>query len=352
MPIPNFTDDERRAFMEVVLQLEPGDLEFITVLEFGEPLKTYSSSVNKMPVIVLEFTTWIAEDVTKLCKFLDYICKNKQNLPQCGKLQAHKQRLTALASKAAVAPPDALIIDSQVMVNRNRLRYLLRRLTEGAIIPVISVIGPPSSGRSHSWHLIRHVAENHNIDPLLVDLISWVPEDRTLANMFGFIVDRLGLVDIEEPTTTGAQDETVGLRYAVKLAEAMDRQSDGKTHWIVFDSIDRSMSYELAVFIRCLCQLRNEAAFRECTIFTLGESSQIDLSEGLIQNEDIAPFLQQELSEAFYYVNEFGVKPLPNDQLDERCKAVWDQVNHLPNEEVARHISRVLTELRQEVEAL
>ena len=354
MTAATLSNDERKALMTLLSQLDQGGLSALTYLAIGVDASSYGSINDSMPVLVVGFMKWIVARPADLQTVIDHIGQAYPGRPEIPTLEALKLRLERFAKRAPADPTEALLIDTAVMVNRRKLRATLRELLGGITLPVVTVSGPTQSGRTHSWHLIRHVANEHGVEARRVDLNSWVVEQRTLDRLVDRLVEDFALKGFIRPTSAGVQPETLGLRYATEIGDCFGRLAPAPPRWLVFDSIDRPMAPEIAAFVRALCELRlNAASFANCTLFLLGADPQLSLSDGfqMATNEPLGPFLPTEVEDAAKGVNALGDTPLDDATLAER---IGEMHEVLATEAAAccqQKIAQRLAALRQEVHA-
>jgi hypothetical protein len=238
------------------------------------------------------------------------------------------------------------------MANRSQLRDMLGQLVLGYARPLIRVAGPPGSGRSQSWHLIRHVAKEHGVLAKRLDLDGWVVEQRTLCELASSLVTKCGLPGLELPTTEGATPETLGQRFASRVSECLEQRPPGVSLWLVFDSLDRNLAPEIGAFIRRLVELALQGTFDDCTVFLLGPSGDVDApASAAVLSENLGPFLESEIEEAARIINDAGASSLDEASLLQRVSEMKLDLNRVSSTQQARMLSERLTELRYAVEA-
>ncbi|MBF0307252.1 MAG: hypothetical protein HQL41_16560 [Alphaproteobacteria bacterium] len=126
----------------------------------GRRIADFSSPLNAMPRITLEFVNWLGQNPEHLVPILQAAVSKFPNHEEKPRLQQAAQRIAAVLARQQVAGPpwQASLIEGVPMVNRAQLREVLKDLHAGETHKVIMVDGPSGSGRSHSWHLINYVA--------------------------------------------------------------------------------------------------------------------------------------------------------------------------------------------------
>ena len=357
MALPNFTYDERKAFLAALAGLTPAKIEQITLVELGEPIGSYGTIHDEMPVLSIRLIQWIAPHTDKLILFLDAFIGQYLALDQIPVMKAHCARLKQIAPPTITHPCDAVLIDTAVMVNRAPLRTTLRNITGGFTRPVIVINGPEKSGRSLSWNLIDHVATANGIAASLFKLDAPPIGGRTLDWLFGRIADKLGIAaTVTRPAKEGVQVETIGKAYANAIVDAFPEVPDGEQRWLIFDSIDKDdIDNAIPPFIRQLCERRLELPTGEpkrCTIFLLGESAKFAAPErGLIARESLTAFFPGEIGEAAHYINGIGSAPLADAALAARVATIVAELQGCPPLECGALLSARLTELRMDVGA-
>lgn len=346
--------EERVALITALKGLDQSGIGLLAFTAVGVDVSTFGSAHDPVPVLVTKFILWLVNRPDDLRAVLEQIANDYPSLEEIPILDALGARLQRFAQRAPTDPVEALLLDTAVMVNRRKLRATLREMLNGITLPVVTVSGPSQSGRTHSWHLIRHVAQQHGIEARRIDLNSWVVEQRTLDRLVDRVVADFGLQGFIRPTSAGVQPETIGLRYATEIGDCFGRLPPAPPRWLVFDSIDRPMAPEIASFVRALCELRlNAASFTSCTLFLLGADPQLSLSDGfqMATNEPLAPFLPGEVEEAAKGVNVLGDSPLDDATLADRIQEMHQLLANEPTECCQQKIAQRLAALRLEVHA-
>ena len=354
MPAILLSNDERRALLGVLYGFADADeMSALIFAATGAAIGAYGASNNSVPVLAMKCATWLVEDLTRLAALVDQVCRTMPGLPEIPQLTALDQRLKTIAAQAPVDAFDELLIDTAVIVNRTQLRRVLRDLTMGFVRPLVFVNGARGYGRSHSWFLIRFIAASHQIGCKLYDLDSWVVEQRNLDSLVAALVKGLGLTaDYVAPTTVGVTPEVRGQRLAAAVAQALANRPAGEPLWIVFDSMDRSPDAATDAFLAELCERRSTGQFQDCTLFVLGTSSTLCLSEKCAPPvaEPLGPFLPSEVADAAERINSRGTRQLSDADLQSRIATLQAELAPQWPQPISA-VARQLIQLRYEAGA-
>lgn len=346
--------DERNALLGAVSELDQNGLDALVYTALGKRVAEFGSINDNMIVLSVKFSSWITERPDDLHRVIGQICTNSPSLVQIGILKTLQARLQAAAM---INPPqsfEAVLIDTAAVANRAPLRDTLRQLAAlNATRPIVVVSGGEQSGRSHSWHLIKHVARDYRIGVKRIDLEQWVPEQRTLDAVFSELVSALEISDTDGPTSEGVTKETLGQKYADWVRKRHEQTDTTKRHWIVFDSTDRAMAHEIAAFLQRLCELRLDADLEGCTFFFLGDGTQLNFDENnpLLLKERLSRILPYELEEAAHSINAIGAKPMTAAELADWANSKNQQLAACNDRECGKSVSQVLNALRLAVQA-
>jgi hypothetical protein len=351
LPVTLLRTEEEALNQFIVLRLAHGDLERL-LRDAGCPgIAHFSSHAKGMMLVALDATMWLRASPQHVVPLLQAIVgdANYAALPDVGVFQSVIIRLqNAAAAQAALPPWDACLAFGVPVVNRSPLRRTLQALIGGADHPLVLVDGASGSGRSHSWHLIKHVASAAvNVLPHKLDLGGYVAEQRTLDAVFDALVKKLQL-QVVRPTSVGATPETVAGRYAEELSLHWG-QLQGKRVWLVFDSVDKNHPPEIKAFVCSLAGLCLDHQLDGATLFLLGAGRGYGVTDTyqLARLEILGPFVEPELRAVALHMNQFGAKQLSMLDLDNRILAM---VNAMQTDGFAA-VARKLVELRLEVEA-
>ncbi|TDR45064.1 trypsin-like peptidase [Tahibacter aquaticus] len=124
-------------------------------------------------------------------------------------------------------------------IARPRLRALLRQFVENNELSGNTVVigGPGAAGKSHSWYLIRHIANlSAGVSPLRVDLAGRGVGERGLADVFELIKQPLGLDTAPSPFADSSQDARAAGRLLELLRKTL--KTSAQNHWLVVDGLD------------------------------------------------------------------------------------------------------------------
>ncbi|MEW9612722.1 hypothetical protein AB3G45_02470 [Shinella sp. S4-D37] len=134
--------------------------------------------------------------------------------------------------------------------NRTGLRNLLRDICDhGFDYGLIYVAGATASGRTHSKHLIRHVAARHNIRYYIVDF-HIETEARTLGHLYEHLKAAYRLATLDVPIHQGATPGDVAFRFAARLrAQLQIAIEKTPKPWVVIDFTDEVIDPAVAEFI-------------------------------------------------------------------------------------------------------
>lgn len=152
------------------------------------------------------------------------------------------------AAAAAVAPPESAAganafalrrIGSLLFMARPKLRELLKQFVENDELSgnTVLVTGPAAAGKSHSWHLIRHVANlTTGVSPLRIDLAGRAVGERNLADIYELLRQPLNLDAHPSPFVDGPQDARATGRLLELLGKVL--KTLAPRHWLVVDGLD------------------------------------------------------------------------------------------------------------------
>ncbi|MCF3962590.1 effector-associated domain EAD1-containing protein [Streptomyces fuscigenes] len=121
---------------------------------------------------------------------------------------------------------------SRVLLDRDVLRECLREFVGGQRVLIIT--GARRSGKSHSWHLIRHVARHHDAEAYRIDLGLWEGGQMGPGELMTLLAEEMALgntCDVDQD----AADTFRVLRY---LSWFKGQVRNGPQRWLVFDGLD------------------------------------------------------------------------------------------------------------------
>lgn len=343
---------ERQALIATARGLDQNQLDALIYSALGLNIGEFGSITDNMVVLSSKFVSWVTKR-GDLFTVVDQIIEDYPNHEKIAILRSLSQRLSAARKVVLPQSFDAVLIDTATIANRAPLRATLRQLiTSSMTRPVVIVSGTEKSGRSHSWHLIRHVAEDHGIAVRRIDLEKWVTEERTLDALFDDVRAALDILDSGRPPSQGVTPQTLGQLYAERIDEYHQR-SVAVARWIVFDSTDRAIAQEIAAFLRRICELRLEANLLKCTFFLLGDGSQLSFDENAhpVSKERLSRILPHEVDAAAKEINALGAKRLNDAELASKVAEINGKLNACSDSECGKTVAEALRALRLKVEA-
>ncbi len=338
---------EESALQEFVVSLVQSELDRMLCNAACPAIAAFSDSAKGMIVIAYDLTIHLRGCPQYLVPLLSQIVKYYPHVPSAPHFRAAIIRLQqAGAAQAAIPPWEACLASGVPIVNRSMLRQLLRGLVSGASHPVVLIEGANGTGRSHSWRLIKHVADavGSTIMTCKVDLTGYVAEHQTVERVFDSLVKQLQL-QVACPTYVAATPETVAARYADELAHQWG-QLGGRRIWLVFDSLDRDIPTEIKRFVSNLAEHRLDQRLNGATLFLLGAGRGFIVDPyRLAKLEQLGSFVERELREIAQLINAAGLNPLSVAQLEPRIQDLTEAMQVSGFSAVAER----LTDLRDEV---
>ncbi|MGQ4513007.1 effector-associated domain EAD1-containing protein [Streptomyces sp. DW26H14] len=130
---------------------------------------------------------------------------------------------------------------SRVLLDRNELRECLREFVAGQRVLIIT--GDRRSGKSHSWHLIRHVARHHGAEAYRIDFGLWEGSQMEPGELMALLAGEMGLGEICD-VEPDASDNFRVLKY---LSWFKGQVRGGPQRWLVFDGLDTATITEAAL---------------------------------------------------------------------------------------------------------
>ncbi|WP_051819738.1 trypsin-like peptidase domain-containing protein [Streptomyces flavochromogenes] len=135
-------------------------------------------------------------------------------------------------------PFDSLLLKhgTEVFLNRTELRQKLRGFLADPEQTVLVVDGPPDSGRSYTYELIRHLGQHHDFRPVRVTLSRTSTAERLMERLSAFVAGPetngfpLNPTRLNDPLPTL---EDAAHRIVARATAAEDR------FWLVLDDCDR-----------------------------------------------------------------------------------------------------------------
>ncbi|RAX37832.1 hypothetical protein [Rhizobium tropici] len=306
---------------------------------------------KKKPLVIQRCLTYLQEDHKKCCAIAKELCKRFSQNPSVAAVQ---QLIARLERPIPATLADVILIDIKVIIDRTHLRGTLEDIiVHGFPRPVIGVSGPRKAGRTHSWHLIRHVADENGIQRIKLDLKAWIAEEQTLESLVDRIVEKAQLTDFAAKNCIGVTPEVKGQRYATALAEALAERPPRQRLWLVFDSVDQRVDPAIGPFIKALCEAACDNVFTNCTIFVLGWGPDFELSNAFKPRiEQLSEFLPFELTAAAEAINKIGNPPLNAAVLQQRVDRIHAAARSSLWPDNVPDIERLLLALGEEVRIL
>ncbi len=181
-------------------------------------------------------------------------------------------------------PPDPDLINQVSLgrapripfLNRNKLRNLLNQLLEnGNEYKLLTLNGLQGTGKTFSWHLIRHAARAHYVIPVFLDL----SQVQTIDGACISIAEQMGL-DLEETRKRVLVDDPsearVGVKMAKWLAEATSNRRPEKW-WLVLDNLNSALPQMEEDLLRpLLASLAKDRRLTQLVLVVLGKELPSD----------------------------------------------------------------------------
>ena len=353
-------DQERDALLSLLVEFDHDDLATFLGANGLPQISVFSSPAKRMPVIALDFLTWLNLHPDNLQRVFTALSTEFAATDEAPVLAAAAARIAAIPPRPAGPPQDVRLAGGVPIVNRSVLREYLRLATNGAgnawsDIKVVSIVGERGLGRTHSWHLIKFVADSGVAKAIKIDLVSATLENQTLEVLFKQLVRTLKITDAEKPTSDGVTSDTLAARYAEELAGCLGRVTDTwpKPVWLVFDSLDRDVRPEIKRFISLLSRARLDGMFGQCVLFLLGPdaTSQPDDPARVVLTEPLVMFNDSEIRDAATCVNNLGAAQLAMPDLEDRISQMIGPRSSIGDGEFCQHVATRLVDLRIEVRA-
>lgn len=347
---------ERLAIMTILAELDQPSLA-VFLAKAGVPqIHVFSAATKAAPAIAVDFMDWLEKNPNSLIPTLQRLLIDYGQHDMAPTVHGTVARATAVNGAApAGLPSQAVLTLGRPMVNRAPLRRALQDHVDqhGSAPPVVMIDGPPGTGRSHSWFLIRHVADQAGIRAIKVDLTAPILENQTLAGIAQTLVSNLGLILSQVPTTVAATPETVAERWAEEVNVAWNARNPARMVWIVLDSLDRPLAPEVRAFVCALAARRLDHVMTDCVFFLLGAGQDygVDDPGRLVARETLTVFRANEVEQAARELAAQGRKPLSKVDLDKRIADLVDLLSGGNPREVCMAVHAKFADLRVEVSA-
>jgi len=350
-----FSSDENEALLDLIGKgLTYDELDRHFLLATGDELSAIASDhPDGMFPVALRVLRWMSINKTGLPLLARLIARSGD--------QASDPRLLALRerwqqSEARVAPnpeEEILLAERRVVIDRIRLRGLLRQLRLGHLHPVIHVGGKSRTGVTRSRLLIRHVALETDIKRVEIDL-----EHKLSCSLEEIFTELSRLLGIMAPTAEivreGSRPATTALQFAQLMANALANppHNEADIRWIIFDSMDRPLLPEVREFLHALAGMRLAGQFDRCVLFLLGgEQLAVDDDDHLLASDRLTVFLSDDILHAAELLNARGTAPLPKPTLAERVQEMCLLLQTDTEAEAIEAIGSAFARLRNEVGA-
>ncbi|GGT12328.1 AAA family ATPase [Streptomyces purpureus] len=155
---------------------------------------------------------------------------------------AEQLRAALLQDQAEHASPQDHFLSSvlkngtEVFIDRAELRGKLREFVSDPEKTVLVVDGEPDSGRSYTYHLIRHLGQHCGFRPVRVTLSRTSTAAAVVRRLTEFVADPRTPITPLNPTQLNDPLPTLddAVHSVVRLATAADEQ-----FWLVLDDCDR-----------------------------------------------------------------------------------------------------------------
>ncbi|SDE53665.1 hypothetical protein SAMN04488105_104363 [Salipiger thiooxidans] len=346
------SSDERRVIQTRLLGIGAANLALVYGDATGEPADWV---LNDAPAAtVVKLIGRLGNDAVLAMAVCEALIALTPAHPDNPNLRAIADRLQAQAAQALADPTKEIWIGSEPVVDRAGLRVLLSELHSGFDHSVIYVAGGPLSGRSHSFQLIRHVAQKLDI-PIQKVGFDVETEKRTVHHLFDCLHDAYNIAVGGTPVTEGATPGDA----ASKLVRHLRNQLQNMPYvdprlWLVIDFSDEVPDPAVPEFLRLFCADRDANAFNNCVLFVLGPTAHLDTMRGELYNmqvEDLRPVNQTDVLEAAAILNGRGTVPLDEDAVTARASEIYDALAALPETGRLPELRRRMLDLRREVRA-
>jgi hypothetical protein len=353
------TRDEEEALLDLVEAMNPDQFKNLVFRATGVRTTDFVSAGATMQGASIDFIGWLQTNVHHAPAIVQEAIKRFPYHESTLSLRQAEARLSSLqAAQSALGRPDEAVLAAGVpVVDRLILRRYLAALRNGEDLPVVIVEGDRGLGRSHSWHLIRHVANAlPNVVPLRIDLVGPAISEQTLPWVFNYLVRLLNLSAGEKPTTHGVTGGTLSARFISEFLTRVQsmRKPWRPTPWLVFDHLDRDIIVpEIKLFVMEIASQRLQGIFRGCVIFLLGPDPKFPLEDpaALARREPVLEFLDHEIVAAAERLNTVGHTPLADVELKLKLAALKALSNGRSGSELAGAVGHELVMLRQMVGA-
>jgi hypothetical protein len=348
---------EKKAMTDLLSQIDHDTFRLLLARDSAHlpGLAVFSSAVHPMPTVAFDFVYWLDLNSRALVPALTVMLAEFAATQAAPTLSLALDRLRAAQAPGRPLQPswEVALIEGIPVINRLRLRALLKAIAENRGPSVVLVDGPAGTGRSHSYYLIEHVARSSGNKLIKIDIAYLRPEGRNLETIVSKLVSDLDLAGFSHPSSVGAPAETVGWRYADNLATALRKATPHRATWFVFDSLEKHPLVEVRAFVSTLIEMRLRMEVPGCVFFLLGAGPDYLPADelGRIESDPVGVFSPPEIEQYVGVLNQLGTTPLTPPVLVERASEITALLNQVPSDKVCRNIALKMVALRKEVNA-
>ena len=211
-------------------------------------------------------------------------------------------------------------------IDRTELRIHLRSLVED-YARVLIVNGPRQSGKSHTWRLVSHLAQqNPTFLPVWVNLSDWAGEPAAPADIMMMITSQVGLANPKVDEFAHPDNQARLLANAV-LSEV---RKSSKPWLLVFDGIDGPrLTAEGMRFIETIAADSANRADIPMRVVLLGYNKLLTTAQWFVpeatRRESIGEIGRAELSKCLIETAKHLNVELDDDGLDEAVNQILVQ---------------------------
>ncbi|WP_428156262.1 AAA family ATPase [Brevundimonas sp.] len=331
----------------------PSQLELYAELAVsGVRLPYFSSVMETLPVIALRLVSWLDENPSELVRVARHAAQARPAAPIALRLSTLADRIDRIIVQRQISvPPWAVVhVDGVPIVNRQQLRATLEGQIARDRPKVVLVDGPSGAGRTHSVHLIRHVAERHRRQFVHINLTDMTAEELTIEGLFVRIVEDCSLT-CPAPTSVGVPSQSLARRFADRLRKVIHER--GTCLWLTLDGLDNDPPPPVVELVAALASLALSGMCSPLKLFLLGAGDELNLQDDYLMSdrERLSPFAHGDIAQCAHGLNMLGASPLLPDALQDRIDNLI-AINADPDIRIAcRGVSSGLSRLRREIEA-
>jgi hypothetical protein len=344
---------ERKILTSRLMQISSVRLQTICIQLTGD--NGCDWVLNERPIVVaMKIIGWIQNDSRSTIWLCDELVLNWPLDTNNPSLVAISDRLKQQIAQESLDPTKEQWIGSMPVVNRNKLRSLLKNLVDGYDIGVVYIAGGPMSGRSHSFQLIRHVARQYSIACKKVDF-DLSSGSRTLGHIYDRLHEVYDLSVIERPSDEGATPGDVADKFASRLRSRLVASPPmNPKPWVVIDYSAEVPDPAVPEFLRMLCAARDANEFDNSVIFVLGTTAHLETMRTqlfTLEVEELEDVNENDIRECAIAVNQRGIQPFEDALLMARVMHIHESVQRLTVDARWAEVRRELVKLRREVKA-